>query len=235
MMELSRIGNKYLADTEPWKLIKTDEERVKTILNIALQLVANLTIIAEPFIPFSTDKLRGFISLKRLDWSSAGNDELLIAGHQLEKVQLLFEKIEDKAIQMQLDKLEATKKQNKMENKEIEVVPFKDEIIFDDFFMKLDLRVGTILEAEKVEKSNKLLKFLVDTGSDKRTILSGIAKHYSPEEMIGKQVTIVANLAPRKMMGTESRGMILMAEDAEGNLRLIEPNAEKVNSGSVIS
>ena len=158
---------------------------------------------------------------------------MLIAGHQLEKVQLLFEKIEDKAIQMQLDKLEATKKQNKMENKEIEVVPFKDEIIFDDF-MKLDLRVGTILEAEKVEKSNKLLKFLVDTGSDKRTILSGIAKHYSPEEMIGKQVTIVANLAPRKMMGTESRGMILMAEDAEGNLRLIEPN-EKVNSGSVIS
>ena len=233
MMELARIGNKYLADTEPWKLIKTDERRVQTILNIALQLVANLTIVAEPFIPFSTQKLRGFINLDSLDWASAGNDELLIAGHQLEKAQLLFEKIEDKTIQAQIDKLEATKKQNEMENKEIEVVPFKEEIVFDDF-MKLDLRIGTILEAEKVEKSNKLLKFLVDTGNDKRTILSGIAKHYSPEEMVGKQVTIVANLAPRKMMGTESQGMILMAEDAEGKLRLIEPN-EKVNPGSTVS
>lgn len=233
MMELARMGNKYLADTEPWKLIKTDEGRVKTILNIALQLVANLTIVAEPFIPFSTDKLRSFLNLEKLDWSNAGNDELLANGHQLEKAQLLFEKIEDKTIQAQIDKLEATKKQNEMENQEVEVVPFKDEIVFDDF-MKLDLRIGTILEAEKVEKSNKLLKFLVDTGNDKRTILSGIAKHYSPEEMIGKQVTIVANLAPRKMMGTESQGMILMAEDAEGNLRLIEPN-EKVNPGSTVS
>ena len=233
MMELARMGNKYLADTEPWKLIKTDEERVKTILNIALQLVANLTIVAEPFIPFSTDKLRSFLNLEKLDWSSAGNDELLANGHQLEKAQLLFEKIEDKTIQAQIDKLEATKKQNEMENKEGEGVPFKDEIVFDDF-MKLDLRIGTILEAEKVEKSNKLLKFLVDTGNDKRTILSGIAKHYSPEEMVGKQVTIVANLAPRKMMGTESQGMILMAEDAEGKLRLIEPN-EKVNPGSTVS
>ena len=233
MMELARMGNKYLADTEPWKLIKTDEERVKTILNIALQLVANLTIVAEPFIPFSTKKLSSFLNMAELDWSKAGNDELLASGHQLEKAQLLFEKIEDKTIQAQVDKLEATKKQNEMENKEIEVAPMKDTIVFDDF-MKLDLRVGTILEAEKVEKSNKLLKFLVDTGVDKRTILSGIAKHYSPDEMVGKQVTIVANLAPRKMMGTESQGMILMAEDAEGNLRLIEPN-EAVNPGSTVS
>ena len=233
MMELARMGNKYLAETEPWKLIKTDEGRVMTILNIALQLVANLSIVAEPFIPFSAEKLRGFLNLEKLNWSSAGNDELLPAGHQLEKAQLLFEKIEDKTIEEQIQKLENTKKKNEMENQEVELMPFKDEIVFDDF-MKLDLRVGTILEAEKVEKSNKLLKFLVDTGHDQRTILSGIAKHYSPEEMIGKQVTLVANLAPRPMMGTVSEGMILMAEDAEGNLRLIEPNV-KVNPGSTVS
>lgn len=233
MMELARMGNKYLADTEPWKLIKTDEERVKTILNIALQLVANLSIVAEPFIPFSSEKLRNFLNIEKHDWSKAGNDELLAAGHQLEKAQLLFEKIEDATIQAQVDKLEATKKQNEMENKEIEVSPMKDEIVFDDF-MKMDFRIGTILEAKKVEKSNKLLQFLVDTGVDKRTILSGIAKHYNPDELIGQQVMIVANLAPRKMMGVESHGMILMAEDAEGNLRLMQPN-DKVNPGSTVS
>ncbi|RKQ42696.1 methionyl-tRNA synthetase [Roseivirga pacifica] len=233
MMELARMGNKYLADTEPWKLIKSDEERVKTILNIALQLVANLSIVAEPFIPFSSEKLRNFLNIERYDWSKAGNDELLAAGHQLEKAQLLFEKIEDATIQAQVDKLEATKKQNEMENKEIEVSPMKEEIVFDDF-MKMDFRIGTILEAKKVEKSNKLLQFLVDTGVDKRTILSGIAKHYNPDELIGQQVMIVANLAPRKMMGVESHGMILMAEDAEGNLRLMQPNA-KVNPGSTVS
>ncbi|GHE70778.1 methionine--tRNA ligase [Roseivirga thermotolerans] len=233
MMDLARIGNKYLADTEPWKLIKTDEERVKSILNIALQLVANLAIVAEPFIPFSTAKLSDFINLGQLDWSVAGSDDLLKAGHELKQPQLLFEKIEDKTIEEQIQKLENTKKQNQMENKEVEVAPLKETIVFDDF-MKLDLRVGTILEAKRVEKSNKLLQFLVDTGVDKRTILSGIAKHYSPEEMIGKQVTIVANLAPRPMMGTVSEGMILMAEDAEGNLRLIQPN-ENVNPGSTVS
>ena len=233
MMDLARIGNKYLADTEPWKLIKTDEERVKTILNIALQLVANLTIVAEPFIPFSSGKLKSMLNLGDLNWSDAGSDELLKAGDQLGEAQLLFEKIEDSTIEEQVQKLENTKKKNEMENKEIELVPLKETIVFDDF-MKLDLRVGTILEAKKVEKSNKLLQFLVDTGVDKRTILSGIAKHYTPEEMIGKQVTIVANLAPRPMMGTVSEGMILMAEDAEGNLRLIQPN-EKVNPGSTVS
>ncbi len=233
MMDLARIGNKYLADTEPWKLIKTDEERVKTILNIALQLVANLTIVAEPFIPFTTEKLKAILNLGDLNWSDAGSDELLKAGDQLTEAQLLFEKIEDSTIEEQVQKLENTKKQNEMENKEIEVAPLKETIVFDDF-MKLDLRVGTILEAKKVEKSNKLLQFLVDTGIDKRTILSGIAKHYSPEEMVGKQVTIVANLAPRPMMGTVSEGMILMAEDAEGNLRLVQPN-EKVNPGSTVN
>ncbi|OEK00506.1 methionine--tRNA ligase [Roseivirga sp. 4D4] len=233
MMELARMGNKYLADTEPWKLIKTDQERVGTILNIALQLVANLSIVAEPFIPFSTEKLRSLLNLEKLDWSSAGNDELLTEGASLEKPSLLFEKIEDKTIEAQVQKLEDTKKQNEMENQEIALAPLKEDIVFDDF-MKLDLRVGTIIEAKKVEKSNKLLQFLVDTGVDKRTILSGIAKQYDPAEMIGKQVTIIANLAPRKMMGVESQGMILMAEDTEGNLRLIQPN-EAVNPGSVIS
>jgi len=233
MMELARMGNKYLADTEPWKLIKTDPARVGTILNIALQLVANLSIVAEPFIPFSAEKLRKLLNLEQLDWSHAGNDELLEVGQQLEKATLLFEKIEDKMIEEQVAKLEHTKKQNEMENQEIVLAPLKEDIVFDDF-MKLDLRVGTIIEAKKVEKSNKLLQFLVDTGVDKRTILSGIAKQYDPEEMIGKQVTIIANLAPRKMMGVESQGMILMAEDAQGNLRLIQPN-EKVNPGSVIS
>lgn len=233
MMELARMGNKYLADTEPWKLIKTDPERVGTILNIALQLVANLTIVAEPFIPFTSEKLRKLLNLEQLDWSHAGSSKLLKVGQQLEKATLLFEKIEDKMIEEQIAKLEHTKKQNEMENQEIILAPLKEDIVFDDF-MKLDLRVGTIIEAKKVEKSNKLLQFLVDTGVDKRTILSGIAKQYDPEEMIGKQVTIIANLAPRKMMGVESQGMILMAEDAQGNLRLIQPN-EGVNPGSVIS
>lgn len=233
MMELARIGNKYLADTEPWKLIKTDEERVGTILNIALQLVANLSIVAEPFIPFSAEKLRSLFDLNQLDWSKAGDSRLLEDGTDVHKVGLLFEKLEDKTIDTQIQKLQDTKKQNEMENKEIELAPLKEDIVFDDF-MKLDLRVGTILEAKKVEKSNKLLQFLIDTGVDKRTILSGIAKQYNPEEMIGKQVTIIANLAPRKMMGVESQGMILMAEDSEGNLRLMEPN-EAVNPGSVIS
>ena len=233
MMELARLGNKYLADTEPWKVIKTDEARVGTILNIALQIVANISIVAEPFIPFTAEKLRGIFGMEQLNWAAAGNPDLLNGGQALTEGGLLFEKIEDEAIAAQVQKLENTKKLNEMENKEIELTPLKETIVFDDF-MKLDLRVGTILEAKKVAKSNKLLEFLVDTGVDKRTILSGIAKHYSPEEMVGKQVTIIANLAPRPMMGTVSEGMILMAEDAEGNLRLIEPN-EKVNPGSVIS
>ncbi|KYG82776.1 methionine--tRNA ligase [Roseivirga echinicomitans] len=233
MMELARLGNKYLADTEPWKVIKTDEARVGTILNIALQIVANISIVAEPFIPFTAEKLRGIFGMEQLSWAAAGNPDLLNGGQPLTQGALLFEKIEDETIAAQVQKLENTKKQNEMENKEIELTPLKETIVFDDF-MKLDLRVGTILEAKKVAKSNKLLEFLVDTGVDKRTILSGIAKHYSPEEMVGKQVTIIANLAPRPMMGTVSEGMILMAEDAEGNLRLIQPN-EKVNPGSVIS
>ena len=231
MLELARVGNKYLADTEPWKLIKTDEARVGTILNIALQVVANISIVAAPFIPSSTDKLRRFLNLENLGWADAGGVGLLDEGHVIEKPQLLFEKIEDKVIEAQVQKLANTKKQNALEN--VAVTPLKDTIQFDDF-LKLDLRVGTILEAKKVEKSNKLLQFKVDTGVDQRTVLSGIAKYYSPEEMIGKQVMLVANLAPRKMMGVESHGMILMAEDKEGNLRLMQPN-DPVNAGAVIS
>ncbi len=231
MMELARMGNKYLAETEPWKVIKTDPERVGTILNIALQIAANISIVAEPFIPHTTEKLRSFLNMEKLDWLSAGQDELLAEGQPLEKAQLLFEKIEDKTIDFQVNKLEEIKRKNEMA--EQPAAPLKEGIVFDDF-MKMDLRIGTILEAKKVEKSNKLLQFLVDTGVDKRTILSGIAKHYTPEEMVGKQVTIIANLAPRKMMGVESHGMILMAEDKEGNLRLLQPN-EAVEPGSVIS
>ena len=231
MMDLARKGNKYLADTEPWKLIKTDEARVGTILNLALQIAANITVVAAPFIPFSADKLRSILNIEVLDWEKAGNAELLAGGQTIDKPQLLFEKIEDKTIEEQVQKLENTKMQNELENKP--TAPLKETIQFDDF-MKLDLRVGTILEAKKVEKSNKLLEFLIDTGVDKRTLLSGIAKHYSPEDMVGKQVTIIANLAPRKMMGTESQGMILMAEDNAGNLRLLQPN-EDVEPGSIIS
>ena len=231
MMELARMGNKYLADTEPWKLIKTDEARVGTILNIALQIAANISIVAAPFIPSSAEKLRGFLNLGMLQWADAGRSDLLEAGHAIEKPELLFEKIEDKVIEAQVQKLVDTKKQNELEH--ITATPLKDTVQFDDF-MKLDLRVGTILEAKKVEKSNKLLQFKVDTGVDQRTVLSGIAKHYSPEEMIGKQVMLVANLAPRKIMGVESHGMILMAEDKEGNLRLMQPN-EPVDAGSVVS
>jgi len=171
------------------------------------------------------------LNIEVLDWEKAGNAELLAGGQTIDKPQLLFEKIEDKTIEEQVQKLENTKMQNELENKP--TAPLKETIQFDDF-MKLDLRVGTILEAKKVEKSNKLLEFLIDTGVDKRTILSGIAKHYSPEDMVGKQVTIIANLAPRKMMGTESQGMILMAEDNAGNLRLLQPN-EDVEPGSIIS
>ncbi len=232
MMELARLGNRYLAETEPWKLIKTDEERVGTILNLALQVVANLCIVAEPFIPFSADRLSELMNLEKHDWSKAGSDALLPSGHVLEKPQLLFEKIEDEVIEAQVQKLEQTKKNN-MKANESTLASIKEHIVFEDF-LKLDLRVGTILEAKKVEKSNKLLQFLVDTGVDKRTILSGIAKHYDPETLIGRQVTLVANLAPRKIMGIPSEGMILMAEDAEGNLRLLEPN-EKVNPGAIIS
>jgi len=231
LMDLARLGNKYLAETEPWKQQKNNPERVGTILNLALQIVANLAIVAEPFLPFSAARINEMLNFKPLSWTDAGSDQLLAGGHALGISGLLFEKIEDVVIEQQLQKLHNKKKS--MDPVQHDVAPLKSEITYDDF-AKLDIRVGTVLAAEKMEKSAKLLKLLVDTGLDKRTILSGIAQHYTPEEMVGKQVTLIANLAPRKMMGIESQGMILMAEDADGKLRLLQP-ADNVSSGSQVS
>lgn len=232
MMEFARLGNKYLADTEPWKLQKESPERVKTIMNIALQIAANLSIVAEPFLPFTAEKLRGMLNIEALAWDRAGSVDLLEAGHQLNEPTLLFDKIEDETVAAQVQKLEDAKKENSKDTK-VKIAPMKDEIQFDDF-MKVDIRVGTVLSAEKVKKSNKLLKLRIDTGLDERTILSGIAKHFSAEEMVGKQVSVLVNLAPRPMMGEVSEGMVLMVEDAEGNLKLLSPS-DRVNPGSTVS
>jgi methionyl-tRNA synthetase len=230
MLDLARLGNKYLADTEPWKVMKTDPTRVATILNVALQIAANLTVVAHPFLPFSTEKLRGMLNLGTFDWSKAGSDSLLPDGHALGVSGLLFDKIEDDVIAKQLQKLADKKKSVDMEAQP--VIPAKPEITIDDFG-KIDIRIGTVLKAERMEKSKKLLKLQIDTGIDTRTILSGIAEHYSPEEMIGKQVTLLVNLAPRKMMGLESQGMILMAEDKDGKLKLVSPTGV-VSPGSTV-
>jgi methionyl-tRNA synthetase len=229
-MDLARLGNKYLADEEPWKVIKTDPERVKTVMNICLQITANLTIMLEPFLPFSMEKLRGFIRLEKLDWSELGRTDLLTAGHQTNKPELLFGKIEDATIEAQVQKLLDTKKAN--EAAAAVAKPARENCSFDDF-MKMDIRTGTILEAEQVAKTKKLMKLLVDTGIDKRTVVSGIAEYYKPEEIIGRQVSILVNLEPRKLRGIESQGMILMAEDADGTLKFVSPET-KVKNGSEI-
>jgi len=233
MMELARIGNKYLADTEPWKLIKTDKDRVETILNVALQICANLSIVSEPFLPSTATRLRNILNLQGLSWDHAGGADLLPAGHTLNKAELLFEKIEDKEIETQINKLEDTKKMNEQASNAPEVPSFKEEVVFDDF-LKMDLRVGEIKAAEKVEKSNKLLKFSVDMGRETRTILSGVAKYFSADEMVGKKVVVMANLAPRKIMGVESQGMILFAENPDGQLVAVSPGEDAVN-GAVIA
>ncbi|MBR2318801.1 MAG: methionine--tRNA ligase [Bacteroidaceae bacterium] len=217
-MELARIGNRYLAETEPWKLAKTDLGRVATILNLSLQLVANLSIVFEPFLPFSSKRLREMLNLASFEWSSLGSITLLAEGHELGEVGLLFEKIEDDAIQAQLDRLDRIKKENEAAN--YKANPIRPECSFDDF-MKLDLRVGTVLECAKVPKADKLLQFKIDDGLETRTILSGIAKHFNPEELIGKQVCFIANLPPRTLRGIVSEGMILSAEDNEGKLSLL--------------
>ena len=217
-MELARIGNRYLAETEPWKLAKTDMGRVATILNLSLQLVANLSIVFEPFLPFSSKKLREMLNLASFEWTSLGSVNLLAEGHELGEVGLLFEKIEDDAIQAQLDRLERIKKENEAAN--YKANPIRPECTFDDF-MKLDLRVGTVLECTRVPKADKLLQFKIDDGLETRTILSGIAKHFNPEELIGKQVCFIANLPPRTLRGIVSEGMILSAEDNEGKLSLL--------------
>ena len=217
-MELARIGNRYLAETEPWKLAKTDMGRVATILNLSLQLVANLSIVFEPFLPFSSKKLREMLNLDSFEWASLGSVNLLAEGHELGEVGLLFEKIEDEAIQAQLDRLERIQKENEAAN--YKANPIRPECTFDDF-MKLDLRVGTVLECTRVPKADKLLQFKIDDGLEMRTILSGIAKHFNPDELVGKQVCFIANLPPRTLRGIVSEGMILSAEDNEGKLSLL--------------
>ena len=230
-MNLARIGNKYIAETEPWKLWKTDPKRVETILYISLQLVANLSIAFEPFLPFSSKKLREMINMKEYDWSELGSTDLLPAGKQLAEPELLFEKIEDEAIEAQLRKLEETKKANEAASYKAE--PIKKDIPFEDF-EKLDIRVGHIIKCEKVKKSKKLLQFTIDDGSGvERTILSGIAAYYEPEQLTGKDVLFVANFAPRKMMGIESQGMILSAVNFDGSLSVTTTMGE-VKPGSQV-
>jgi len=237
LMNLARLGNKYLADTEPWNTIKTDENRVKTVLNISLQIIANLAILGEPFLPFTSAKLLEFLNMPKTDWESAGKSDILPTGHLINKAGLLYEKIEDEVIEKQLDKLKSTKPMETKENeidteKKVIVSPQKPNIAFDDF-AKMDIRIGTILEAERVPKTDKLLKLLIDTGIDKRTVVSGIAEHYKPEECIGKQVTLLANLEPRKLKNIDSQGMILLAENSEGKLVFVSPILP-VNNGSVV-
>lgn len=239
LMNLARLGNKYLADEEPWKLIKTDEERVKTIMYVALQIASALSIISEPFLPFTSAKLKKMLnhvdenSDNTPDWDIIGTKEALIpAGHQIGKAELLFSKIEDEQMEKQLEKLEATKTANAMEDQKAE--PQKEIATFEDF-TKMDLRVGTIVEAEKMPKTKKLMVLKVDTGLDKRTVVSGIAEHFKAEEIIGKKVTILINLAPRKLRGVESEGMILMTENAEGKLVFVNPDEDGVKSGSTIN
>ncbi|GHU69517.1 methionine--tRNA ligase [Bacteroidia bacterium] len=260
-MNLARIGNKYLADTEPWKVFKTDSNRAATILNIALQITANLAIAFEPFLPFSAEKLRKMINMtighcastlrhggldpqsselardscfRRNDgetnWNDLGKIDLLTMGHPLNQPELLFEKIEDDAIEVQIQKLQTSKKANELKNHQAK--PIKSNIVFDDF-TKLDIRVGKVLECTKVPKADKLLQFKIDDGLGGRTILSGIAQHYAPEELIGKQICFIANLEPRKIKGIESQGMILSAENADGSLAVIQP-AREVLAGSEV-
>ena len=229
-MNLARIGNKYLADTEPWKIAKTDMDRVATILNISLQLVANLAIAFEPFLPFSSEKLRNMLNMDSFDWVTLGSTNLLPAGHQLATPELLFEKIEDSVIEAQVQKLLDTKKAN--EEASYKANPIRPNIEFDDF-MKLDIRVGTVLECQKVPKADKLLQFKIADGLENRTIVSGIAQHYNPEELVGKQVCFVANLAPRKLKGIVSEGMILSAENFDGSLSVVTTMKE-VKPGSEV-
>ena len=229
-MNLARIGNKYLADTEPWKLAKTDMNRVATILNLALQISAKLAIAFEPFLPFSAKKLRNMLNMQIVDWNVLGRTDILPEGLQLNPAELLFEKIEDSTIEAQVQKLLDTKKANELKNHK--AAPVRENISFEDF-SKLDIRVGRVLECIKVPKADKLLQFKIDDGLGGRTIVSGIAKHYAPEDLVGKNVCFIANLAPRKLKGIESQGMILSAEDADGRLIVIEP-ADEVRPGSEV-
>ena len=231
-MNFARIGNKYLADTEPWKVVKSDPERVKTILNLALQITASTAIAIEPFMPFTAAKMLRMLAVDKFDWERLGALDLIGEGHRIGTPELLFEKIEDDVIARQLDKLAAIKAANKAAEASQNVEKQKDNCSFDEF-QKMDVRVSTILAAEKVAKTKKLLKLTVDTGIDKREIVSGIAEHFTPEELVGRQVLVLVNLEPRELKGILSKGMILMAEDASGKLRLLGPD-ERTSNGAVV-
>jgi methionyl-tRNA synthetase len=243
-MNVARLGNKYLADEEPWKMVKTNPERVQTQMYVALQIAAALRILCEPFLPFTACKLSGILNNviptkeeSHLSWKDVTEtSDLIPAGHQIGEAEILFAQIEDTEIQKQIDKLEATKKANvdEIASSLAMTEAQKETATFEDF-SKLDLRVGTILEAEKMPKANKLLVLKVDTGMDVRTIVSGIAEHFSPEEVIGKRVTVLVNLAPRALRGVESQGMILMTNNAEGKLVFVNPDADGVANGALIS
>ena len=237
LMNVARLGNKYLADEEPWKTIKTDEERTKTVMYVALQIASALAVLSEPFLPFTSEKLKQMLGhaelIEALSWNDVSSkSELLKPDHKINKAELLFSKIEDEQIQQQLDKLQASKKMNAAESKK--VTPQKETIQYDDF-AKLDMRVGTIIEAEKMPKADKLLVLKVDTGIDVRTIVSGIAESFKAEDIIGKKVTVLVNLAPRALRGVESQGMILMTENAEGKLVFVNPGEEGVANGATIN
>lgn len=230
MMNLARVGNKYLADSEPWKLINTNPERVKTILNISLQICANLSIVMEPFLPFTADKLGEMLNFPRMKWNDAGKSDLMKTGFRIGKAELLFEKIEDDAIAAQVKKLQDTKISNELKQKP--VIPQKADITYEDF-AKMDIRTGTILAAEKVPKTQKLLKLTIDTGIDQRTVVSGIAEFYEPEKIIGQKVAILVNLQPKEIKGIKSQGMILMAENANGELCFVTPTKDFENGSTV--
>jgi methionyl-tRNA synthetase len=233
LMNVARLGNKYLADEEPWKMVKTDPERVQTQMYVALQIASALRVLSEPFLPFTAGKLDVILNQTHhgKSWSDVTEQtELIAVGHKIGAAEILFSQIEDEQIQKQIDKLEATKTANSMENKTMTAQ--KELIQFEDF-SKMDLRVGTILEAEKMPKANKLLVLKVDTGIDVRTIVSGIAESFSPEEVVGKKVTVLVNLAPRNLRGVESQGMILMTNDAQGKLVFVNPDAEVENGETI--
>ncbi|MGM0648101.1 MAG: methionine--tRNA ligase [Bacteroidota bacterium] len=230
MMKLARMGNKYLADQEPWKLIKTDQDRVQTIMYVALQIAAQLAYTSEPFLPFTAKKLQAMMNLEAKSWNELNESHLINAGHIIATAKHLFQPIDDQTIQHQYDKLAKIKEENAMNEQALE--PLKDTISYDDF-IKLDIRVATVLEAEKVPKTNKLLKLKLDTGIDQRIVVAGIAQHYEPEKIIGQKVSMVANLAPRKLRGIESQGMILMANNPDGDLKFIHPDKAAINGAQV--
>ncbi len=231
-MSLARLGNKYLADTEPWKLIKTDKDKVKPILYASLQITAALSVIIEPFLPFTASKLQNFLNIEKIAWDAVNGKELISAGHNINKPKLLFAQITDEQIEKQLERLEKIKEENDKKNAECNINPAKENISFDDF-TKLDIRTATIISAEKMPKTKKLLKLTIDTGIDKRTVVSAIAEYFKAEEIVGKQVPVLVNLAPRKIRGVESQGMILMGEDTDGKLTFISPE-QKIFNGAEI-